>query len=330
MEMEQQTKVEAAAFDQRIEERVNAGFVPDLRQAVKCSYFYKSFWRDPHFVKLYLGEMVDTMLAMLQAHAGANLRILDAGCGAGYVSLEFARAGHHVVGIDISERCIEVAKEYLELNPFRDQFGSLQYYVMPFDQATGVYDCILFSGFLHHLPVVEEAICKGIELLSPGGLILCCEPCHDEWRKEDAAQVALIRGLLSLTGYWYESSLGTHLHKSEENLETYIEEVYVEYVTERDKHEVGGQSPNDNLSSGQEILAVLRNHLEEVEYRLGVSFIYRLLGGLRGSDAVVYKIADFLAMYDKYSVGKGLLKPNGFYFLGKKPKARLAANDSCA
>ena len=34
---------EAAAFDQRITERRQAGYVPDLRRAVKCDYFYKRF-----------------------------------------------------------------------------------------------------------------------------------------------------------------------------------------------------------------------------------------------------------------------------------------------
>lgn len=45
---EEEEAVEARAFDQRIEERVQASFIPDLRRAVKCEYFYKSFWRDPH------------------------------------------------------------------------------------------------------------------------------------------------------------------------------------------------------------------------------------------------------------------------------------------
>ena len=36
---------EAQAFDSRIGERLSAGFIPDLRRAVKCDHFYKSFWR---------------------------------------------------------------------------------------------------------------------------------------------------------------------------------------------------------------------------------------------------------------------------------------------
>ncbi len=307
---------EAVAFDQRIEERKKAGFVPDIRRAVKCEYFYKSFWRDPYFINLYIGEMVKNYLRMLQESGGNNLRILDAGCGAGYISLELARAGYHVVGIDISESCIETAKETLKSNPFKDGFGSLEYHVMPFSEAEGIYDAILFSGALHHFDNLEQSICKAIELLSSDGLILCHEPCHEEWRKEDAAQVALIRGLLSLTGFWYEPELGNALYLKD-NLESYIDDIHVEYVTESDKHEQG-QSPNDNAATGQEIVKYLRMYLDEIEHKKSFSFIYRLLGGIRGRDETVYKIADILTSYDKFSVNKGFLRPNYFYFIGRK------------
>ena len=43
MKIKSQLKAEAAAFDQRISERVKLGFYPDLRRANKCDFFYKSF-----------------------------------------------------------------------------------------------------------------------------------------------------------------------------------------------------------------------------------------------------------------------------------------------
>ena len=41
-------KDEAEAFDARIEKRIKAGFIPDIRNAKRCEYFYKSFYRDPY------------------------------------------------------------------------------------------------------------------------------------------------------------------------------------------------------------------------------------------------------------------------------------------
>lgn len=308
---------EAIAFNQRIQERKKAGYMPDLRRAVKCEYFYKSFWRDPHFIDLYLGEIVRNFLRMFRENSGNNLKILDVGCGAGYIALELARSGHHVVGIDISNSCIKIAKETLKSNPFKKGFGSLEYHVMPFWEAKGNYDAILFSGVLHHFDNLEKVINKALDLLLPRGLMLCHEPCHEMWRKEDAAQVALIRGLLSLTGFWYEPEAGMDLCLRKDGLEFYSDEIHAEYITERDKDEQG-QSPNDNSTTGQEILECLRKHLEEIEYKPSFSFIYRLLGGLRGPDEKIQKIADFLTNYDKYCVSKNFMKPNYFYFIGRK------------
>lgn len=44
----------------------------------------------------------------------------------------------------------------------------------------------------------------------------------------------------------------------------------------------------------------------------------RLLGGLRGPDDAVYKIADLLTTHDKFATHEGFLKPNIFYFDGRK------------
>ena len=307
---------EAEAFNRRIEERVGSGFVPDVRRAVKCDYFYKSFWREPHFVQLYETEMINVYLRMLQQYGGAGLRILDVGCGAGYVALEMARAGHHVFAIDIAESCITIAKDTLATNPFKEGFGSLEYQAMPFQDVTGVYDVVLFSGMLHHVEDPGADIRKAIGLLTEDGLVLTYEPCHEQWRLQDAAQVALIRTLLSLSGYWYEA-LADGLDTDQSKLEKYICDIHTEYVTERDKDEPG-QSPHDNASSGGEILAALREHLIELEYQPGFSFIYRVLGGLRGPDEVIFKIGNFLANYEKLSIEQDYLRPNGFFFIGRR------------
>jgi len=309
---------EARAFNQRISQRRAAGFIPDLRRAVKCGYFYKSFWRDPHFVKLYLGSNVDIYLKWLKKYGGTNSKILDVGCGAGYISLELARAGYQVTGIDIAEQAIKAARETLAANPFKKNFGSLQYKVTTLEKVSGSYDAVLFSGVLHHLNQVNAVLRKSIQLLKPGGLLLSSEPLHDQWRLEDAAQVALIRGLLSLTGCWHEKSLGDFLAKSEKNIFQYVKDVHLEYVTERDKEEKGGQSPYDNSTAGTVILKSLRQNFRQLEYQNGPAFIYRLLGGLRGPDKKTHQLADFIAFYEKLAVRKGYLRPNGFFFVGRK------------
>jgi 2-polyprenyl-3-methyl-5-hydroxy-6-metoxy-1,4-benzoquinol methylase len=317
MNVKNQLEAEAAAFDKRISERVDLGFIPDLRRAVKCNFFYKSFWRDPLFINLYLGKIIDGYLDLLNKYSSKNARILDVGCGAGYMALELARNGFHVDAFDISSACIREAQKVLDENPYKDGFGSLSYKVMPLDEASGEYDVVLFSVSLHHMTDLEAALEKASSLLKSGGCILCYEPCHDLWTKKDAAQVLLIRGLLTLTNNWYDQDeLATFL-SNEEGISLGINAIHEEYHEERDKNE-DGQSPNDNEASGQEMINALQIKFEKLEMKKGHSFIYRLLGGIRGTQNQIEYLANFLAAYDRFSVNEGFMNPNGFYFIGRK------------
>ena len=165
----------------------------------------------------------------------------------------------------------------------------------------------------------ERVIRKIIKHLKLGGILVCTEPSRERWRKQDAAQVALMRGLLSLTGNWYEESLGDELLEPNKFKE-YINDVYLEYFDQRDKNELGGQSPNDNSSNGPEILKALRENTSELEYTNGISYIYRMLGGIRGPEDTAHKIGKFLAMYDKTCVDAGYMEPNSYFFVGKNVK----------
>jgi len=312
---------EARAFDGRISERISAGFVPDLRRAVKCEHFYKSFWRDPQFIRLYVGRIVEGYLELLSKHCGPQQRILDVGCGAGYVSLELARNGHQVVAIDISSANIEIARRTLAENPFREGFGHLQYEQLPFHLAEGIYDVVLFSVSLHHMPDVFGVVRRARELIRPGGYVLCYEPCHERFREQDAAQVGLIRAILALTGHWYdEGEVVVHLG-DETALANYISGLQEEYVMERDPNEPEGQSPHDLEADGETMLSALRKYFDEIEYRNGFSFIYRLLGGIRGPESRIRALADFFALYDRLAVERYGLAPNHFYFLGRRKDA---------
>ena len=45
-----------------------------------------------------------------------GLRVLDAGCGTGYLSIKLARHGAVVTGIDFAERMIAIARRNVECN----------------------------------------------------------------------------------------------------------------------------------------------------------------------------------------------------------------------
>ena len=161
---------------------------------------------------------------------------------------------------------------------------------MPFEDVTGDYDVVMFCVSMHHMSNVQAVVDKAYSMLPKGGHLLCYEPCHERFGRGDAAQVALIRGLMSIAGLWYEPDELKEALSDEEGLSSYVNEVRAEYVLERDKNEPGGQSPHDLEANGEEILAALRSRFKEVAVQPGCSFIYRLIGGLRGPEKVVHAV----------------------------------------
>ena len=81
---------------------------------------------------------------------------------------------------------------------------------------------------------------------------------------------------------------------SPEHLIIYFNSVLSEFRNETDRLENEGQSPNDISSSGKMIVDALREEFTQVYYKPDLTIVYRLLGGLRGSDVVCYPIASFL------------------------------------
>src|SRR5688500_4981274 len=52
-------------------------------------------------------------------------RVLDLGCGQGYFSRELARRGARVVGIDLSDQLIQIAREHQDREPLDIEYRVL-------------------------------------------------------------------------------------------------------------------------------------------------------------------------------------------------------------
>jgi len=100
------------------------------------------------------------------------IRILDAGCGTG-VGTEYlvhSNPEAQVMGIDLSERALAVARERCQRSgATRVNFQHLSLY----DLATlpGTFDLINCVGVLHHLPDPVAGIQALAQKLAPGGLL---------------------------------------------------------------------------------------------------------------------------------------------------------------
>ena len=306
---------EAQAFNRRIQSRIESGFTPDLRKLKKNEYFYKSFWRDPILADLYVGELSRTYINLFKRYLPDGGTILDVGCGPGYFALELARAGFEVVGIDIAEDAISAASNAYSAAKKESDIAPIKYKCMdPRElllREPGVrYSGILSSGFLHHIPLINETANDLALLLDFNGVLVIHEPQHKVFTLESAFWISVIRNVLSLTKNWYQEFGNV---SSEDSLSTEAESVYLEYIFERDPEELHGQSPNDLSCDREEILRALSFHFEILEDFPSRSFIYRTLGGLRGDDPKVHALAKYLTLVDSYAVREGLLEANYFF-----------------
>src|SRR5713226_5167873 len=81
-------------------------------------------------------------------------KILEIGCGNGYLSLELARNGLEVIGVDRSKENIEVAERTRAASPDTPGFGKLTYLCTDFGTWQGTdasFDLVVINRTLHHL-----------------------------------------------------------------------------------------------------------------------------------------------------------------------------------
>jgi SAM-dependent methyltransferase len=128
---------------------------------------------------LYAQTKYDILLGHLAAYG--RMRILNAGCGSGELSLRLARAGHEVLGIDPEPAYIDLAR--------RAGAAGCSFAVSSIEDFAGPgdFDCVIATDVLEHIADDVAAFAKLASLARPGGPILVTVPAgawlfgyHDE------------------------------------------------------------------------------------------------------------------------------------------------------
>ncbi len=101
----------------------------------------------------------------------SGIRLLDAGCGEGYLSRRYARRGARVVGIDISERLIRLCRLRAE-----EEGLDIEYRVGDVcdlsDIEAASFDVVLSNLVLLNVPCLEVALREFNRVLVDGGRVV--------------------------------------------------------------------------------------------------------------------------------------------------------------
>lgn len=118
--------------------------------------------------------------------APPNSLVLDAGCGPGLVAEAFLEAGHRVVGVDLAEGMIELARQRCA------RFGDAARFLVGSihdDLALGSepHDVAVSRFVVHHVLDPRRFLARQRDLLRGGGILMCCDhttdtdPFRAEW-----------------------------------------------------------------------------------------------------------------------------------------------------
>lgn len=101
-------------------------------------------------------------------------RVLECGCGTGWLSHLLRKRGYQVLGTDVSEQAIDLARSnpvYCNLEPPEFQVADSE--DLPFADE---FDAVIFYDSLHHSVNELEALRSAYQALKPGGVCIASEP----------------------------------------------------------------------------------------------------------------------------------------------------------
>lgn len=140
----------------------------DLKEVEKFSS-YANVWWDPNGPFAPLHAINPPRLKFVQDHVDlADIDVLDVGCGAGILTESLYAAGAHVVGIDASEKVVNVAKERAKVNKLNINYShaTIEDYIQKNNKTFDVITCM---ELIEHVPNPITLLKNCAKILKPGG-----------------------------------------------------------------------------------------------------------------------------------------------------------------
>jgi ubiquinone/menaquinone biosynthesis C-methylase UbiE len=97
-------------------------------------------------------------------------RVLEIGCGLGTDGSQFAKAGAHYTGVDLTEAAVDLARRRFEMFNLPGDFKVADAEQLDFPDNS--FDIVYSHGVLHHTPDTAGAVREVHRVLRPGGRAL--------------------------------------------------------------------------------------------------------------------------------------------------------------
>ncbi len=153
--------------------------VPDIRIRDQVEDYWNSRANGYSISSNYYIQNDDgRLIRQISKHVNLNrsMRILDVGTGPGDTAIMFAKLGHRVTGLDLSEKMLEKARENAEKYGVDVEFvkGPAEY--PPF--AEGMFDMVVATSCVWSFQDPLKAYTAWKRLLRPGGYIVVYDGNH--------------------------------------------------------------------------------------------------------------------------------------------------------
>jgi ubiquinone/menaquinone biosynthesis C-methylase UbiE len=104
----------------------------------------------------------------------AGSKIIDLGCGPGFLSRDLARRGYRGVGLDAAEAMVECSRAHAEAAGIAQlwQYGVGDVEAIPFER--GLFDAAVCAGVIEYVPDDERFLSEVARVLKPGGRFILC------------------------------------------------------------------------------------------------------------------------------------------------------------
>jgi SAM-dependent methyltransferase len=261
-----------------------------------------SLWKSLTMMELSARDTYHFVKAALPSSAQ---RILEVGCGDGYLALELARDGYDVTGIDKSEEIIEVAERTRAAQADTAGFGKLTYYctdVNSWQTAEKSFDVVVMTRTLHHLHDLQGTMNRIGQLLRSGGYVICQDYAYDRLSEQTASWVYSMQRMLYLAGLADEDpALEADDAQSIEVLRA-----------------AWWQRAEHRLNRYDEMLQALEHSFQRQSFSwVPYLFVYTGNGICCVTSEQERALLNFIKGMEQYNIEKGYIQAVGFRYVGR-------------